>query len=65
MQASLQEKYDHLRSIVSQAGSAIIAFSGGVDSTFLLKVCVDMVGLFQSESCRKPKLWLNVLGRSI
>jgi uncharacterized protein len=44
MQASLQEKYDHLRSIVSQAGSAIIAFSGGVDSTFLLKVCVDMVG---------------------
>jgi uncharacterized protein len=44
MQASLQEKYDHLRSIVSQAGSAIIAFSGGVDSTFLLKVCLDMVG---------------------
>ncbi|UCF03439.1 MAG: ATP-dependent sacrificial sulfur transferase LarE [Deltaproteobacteria bacterium] len=44
MQASLQKKYDHLRTIVSQAGSAIIAFSGGVDSTFLLKVCVDMVG---------------------
>ncbi len=43
MQASLQEKYDHLRTIVSQAGGAIIAFSGGVDSTFLLKVCVDMV----------------------
>jgi len=43
MQASLQEKYDHLRSIVSQAGSAIIAFSGGVDSTFLLKVCVDVL----------------------
>jgi uncharacterized protein len=44
MQASLQEKYDHLRTIVSQARSAIIAFSGGVDSTFLLKVCADMVG---------------------
>jgi uncharacterized protein len=44
MQASLQAKYDHLRAIVSQAGSAIIAFSGGVDSTFLLKVCVDVVG---------------------
>jgi pyridinium-3,5-biscarboxylic acid mononucleotide sulfurtransferase len=44
MQASLQEKYEHLRTIVSQAGSAILAFSGGVDSTFLLKVCVDMVG---------------------
>jgi uncharacterized protein len=44
MQASLQAKYDHLRNMVSQAGSAIIAFSGGVDSTFLLKVCVDKVG---------------------
>jgi uncharacterized protein len=44
MQATQQVKYDHLRTIVSQAGSAIIAFSGGVDSTFLLKVCVDVVG---------------------
>jgi len=44
MQASLEAKYDHLGNIVSQAGSAIIAFSGGVDSTFLLKVCVDKVG---------------------
>jgi uncharacterized protein len=38
---SLQQKYDHLRNIATQAGSAVIAFSGGVDSTFLLKVCVD------------------------
>ncbi len=44
MQASIQEKYDHLRDIVIQADSAIIAFSGGVDSTFLLKVCVDALG---------------------
>lgn len=44
MQAMQQAKYDHLRDIVSQAGSAIIAFSGGVDSTFLLKVCVDVMG---------------------
>ena len=44
MQASLQDKYDHLRTIISQADSAIVAFSGGVDSTFLLKVCVDMLG---------------------
>lgn len=44
MQVSLQEQYDHLRNILNKAGSAIIAFSGGVDSTFLLKVCVDMVG---------------------
>jgi uncharacterized protein len=44
MQESLQEKYDHLCNIVVQADSAIIAFSGGVDSTFLLKVCVDELG---------------------
>ena len=44
MQASLQAKYDHLCNLITEAGSAIIAFSGGVDSTFLLKVCVDKVG---------------------
>jgi len=41
---SLQQKYDHLRNIASQAGSALIAFSGGVDSTFLLKVCAEELG---------------------
>ena len=44
MHEALQEKYNHLRNIASQAGSAIIAFSGGVDSTFLLKVSVDELG---------------------
>lgn len=44
MQASLQKKYDHLRNIIIKADSAIIAFSGGVDSTFLMKVCVDELG---------------------
>ncbi|MEE9532066.1 MAG: ATP-dependent sacrificial sulfur transferase LarE [Syntrophobacteria bacterium] len=43
MRASLEEKYDHLRNIIIKADSAIIAFSGGVDSTFLLKVCVDEI----------------------
>lgn len=40
----LQEKYDRLRGIILEAGSAVIAFSGGVDSTLLFKVCVDMLG---------------------
>ena len=44
MPETLQGKYDRLRDIVNQAGSAIIAFSGGVDSTLLLKVCVDHLG---------------------
>ena len=44
MQKPLEDKYDYLRNIISRAGSAIIAFSGGVDSTFLLKVGVDQLG---------------------
>jgi len=43
MDPLLQEKYDSLKRIIVQAGSATVAFSGGVDSTFLLKVCVDLL----------------------
>lgn len=38
------EKIDHLRDILKEAGSVAIAFSGGVDSTFLLKVAHDTLG---------------------
>jgi uncharacterized protein len=44
MEQLLQEKYDSLKRIIIQAGSATVAFSGGVDSTFLLKVCVELLG---------------------
>lgn len=44
MDELVQEKYDHLKNIIVQTGSAAIAFSGGVDSTFLLKVSVDLLG---------------------
>jgi uncharacterized protein len=37
-------KLNKLRDILSGSGKAIIAFSGGVDSTFLLKVCADVLG---------------------
>lgn len=40
----LQDKYRQLQQIVHAAGSAAVAFSGGVDSTFLLKVCADVLG---------------------
>nr|HID57833.1 ATP-dependent sacrificial sulfur transferase LarE [Desulfobacterales bacterium] len=43
MEPQLQKKYDRLKRIILQAGSATVAFSGGVDSTFLLKVCVDLL----------------------
>lgn len=44
MEKYLKEKYDRLKGIVRDAGSVAIAFSGGVDSTFLFKVCVDLLG---------------------
>ncbi|MCD6224382.1 MAG: ATP-dependent sacrificial sulfur transferase LarE [Deltaproteobacteria bacterium] len=40
----LREKYDRLRQIIIKAGDAAIGFSGGVDSTFLLKVCAKILG---------------------
>ena len=40
---SLQIKYAHLKRIILRADSAVVAFSGGVDSAFLLKVCCDML----------------------
>jgi uncharacterized protein len=44
MEQLIQEKYDKLKRIIDEAGSAAIAFSGGVDSTFLFRVCVDLLG---------------------
>ena len=40
----LQEKYQILKDNIKKRGSAAIAFSGGVDSTFLVKVAHEVLG---------------------
>ena len=40
----LESKYIHLRTILSDLGSVVIGYSGGIDSTLLLKVAVDILG---------------------
>ena len=41
---SLEQKYETLRKIVGSFGRIVVAYSGGVDSTFLLKVAVETLG---------------------
>jgi len=55
MQAETAEKYVALQDRLRKLGSAVVAFSAGVDSTLLLKVAVDTLG---------PEHVLAVTGRS-
>ncbi|CAA9578663.1 MAG: hypothetical protein AVDCRST_MAG59-4394 [uncultured Thermomicrobiales bacterium] len=37
-------KFDDLTEVVRSFGSVLVAYSGGVDSTLLLRVCHDVLG---------------------
>ncbi len=41
MDKELKTKFDLLKSNIKKLGEVVVAYSGGVDSTFLLKVCKD------------------------
>lgn len=41
--AHLQHKLDHLRALLSEMHSVLVAYSGGIDSTFVLKIAHDQL----------------------
>lgn len=44
LEPTLQRKYETLRDIFQKMGSVVVAFSGGIDSTLVLKVGFDVLG---------------------
>jgi len=48
---NLQEKYNSLQQILKGLGRVVVAYSGGVDSTFLLKAAVDTLGSKNVLAC--------------
>jgi len=44
LEPSLQHKYAALKKVLQDLGSVVVAFSGGVDSTVVLKVAMDVLG---------------------
>ncbi len=46
LEPALERKYLNLKKVLDDLGSVVVAFSGGVDSTVVLKVAVDVLGEF-------------------
>lgn len=48
---NIDEKYDSLQKLLKGFGKIVVAYSGGVDSTFLLKAAVDALGAENVLAC--------------
>jgi uncharacterized protein len=48
---TLQDKYNSLAAILKKLEKVVVAYSGGVDSTFLLKAAVDTLGTENVLAC--------------
>ena len=61
--AELLKKYDDLKELLKSYGSVAVAFSSGVDSTFLLYASKEALGdrviAFSAKSCSFPERELN------
>jgi uncharacterized protein len=47
----VQDKYNSLKQILKQLAKVVVAYSGGVDSTFLLRAAVDTLGAENVLAC--------------
>jgi uncharacterized protein len=63
MNQELNNKFEQLKAYLQELGSVAVAFSSGVDSTFLLKVAHDVLGdhviAVTAQSCSFPQRELN------
>jgi len=67
MSTNIDKKYDSLKQNLKDLGKVIIAYSGGVDSTFLLKAAVEALGPENVLACiaKGPSLPQSQYNRAI